>query len=95
MRPSVDSRQLFQTSISGAQFRNDFDSPGDQGMVDRAIAWRERGRATTMLRTASDGADVILEDEGLEWEVVEGHGTGKGHREKISSEQGFKKLRRR
>nr|XP_019008341.1 uncharacterized protein I206_06900 [Kwoniella pini CBS 10737]OCF47122.1 hypothetical protein I206_06900 [Kwoniella pini CBS 10737] len=44
---------------------------------DRAIAWRERGRATTMLRTASDGADVVIEETGMEWEVTNPHGTGK------------------
>lgn len=31
-----------------------------------------------MLRTASDGADVALEEGGMEWEVVNPHGTGKG-----------------
>nr|XP_018265333.1 uncharacterized protein I303_01697 [Kwoniella dejecticola CBS 10117]OBR87491.1 hypothetical protein I303_01697 [Kwoniella dejecticola CBS 10117] len=44
---------------------------------DRAVAWRERGRATTMLRTASDGADVVVEETGMEWEVTNPHGTGK------------------
>lgn len=46
---------------------------------DRALAWRNRGRATAMLRTTSDGADVVLEEGGMEWEVVNPHGTGKGH----------------
>ncbi|WWC86774.1 uncharacterized protein L201_001653 [Kwoniella dendrophila CBS 6074] len=44
---------------------------------DRAIAWRNRGRATTMLRTASDGADVTIEETGMEWEVTNPHGTGR------------------
>lgn len=30
-----------------------------------------------MLRTASDGADVIIGDGGQEWEVANPHGTGK------------------
>lgn len=30
-----------------------------------------------MLRTASDGADVVVEENGLEWEVVNPHGVGK------------------
>ncbi|KAK6903592.1 hypothetical protein I203_107097 [Kwoniella mangroviensis CBS 8507] len=44
---------------------------------DRALAWRNRGRATAMLRTASDGADVCIEETGMEWEVLNPHGTGK------------------
>ncbi|WRT64661.1 uncharacterized protein IL334_001595 [Kwoniella shivajii] len=44
---------------------------------DRALAWRNRGRVTTMLRTASDGADVVVEETGMEWEVTNPHGTGK------------------
>lgn len=51
---------------------------GKMGVAERAFAWRERGRATAMLRTASDGADVVLEEGGMEWEVVEPHGTGRG-----------------
>jgi len=31
-----------------------------------------------MLRTSSDGADVLLEEGELEWEVVNPHGTAKG-----------------
>lgn len=46
---------------------------------ERALAWRERGRATTMLRTASDGADVMVEEGGMEWDVLEPHGTGRRH----------------
>lgn len=49
------------------------------GVTDRAVAWRSRGRATTMLRTSSDGADVTIEEGGMEWEVLNPHGTGKGH----------------
>ena len=33
-----------------------------------------------MLRTSSDGADVSVEENGMEWEVLQGHGTGKGQR---------------
>jgi hypothetical protein len=44
----------------------------------RALAWRNQGKATAMLRTSSDGADVSVEENGLEWEVIQGHGTGKG-----------------
>lgn len=45
---------------------------------ERAMAWHNQGKATAMLRTSSDGADVSLEENGIEWEVIEGHGTGKG-----------------
>jgi len=31
-----------------------------------------------MLRTSSDGADVLLEEGELEWEVINPHGTAKG-----------------
>lgn len=31
-----------------------------------------------MLRTASDGADVAVEEGGNEWEVINPHGTGRG-----------------
>jgi hypothetical protein len=31
-----------------------------------------------MLRTASDGADVVVEEGGNEWEVLNPHGTAKG-----------------
>lgn len=34
-------------------------------------------RRVMMLRTASDGADVIADHQGLEWAVANGHGTGK------------------
>ncbi|TXT11833.1 uncharacterized protein COLE_02243 [Cutaneotrichosporon oleaginosum] len=34
-------------------------------------------RRVAMLRTASDGADVIVDSNGLEWAVANGHGTGK------------------
>jgi len=54
---------------------------GRLGLGDRAVAWRSRGRATAMLRTSSDGADVVLEEGGMEWEVVNPHGTGKGRAE--------------
>ncbi len=64
-------------------------SPGDDRSVytsrlvadERALVWRDRGRATAMLRTCSDGADVVVEDNGLEWEVINPHGTAKGRRE--------------
>ncbi|GFZ47816.1 hypothetical protein JCM24511_05563 [Saitozyma sp. JCM 24511] len=45
---------------------------------ERAAVWHDRGRATTMLRTASDGADVVIEEGGNEWEVLNPHGTAKG-----------------
>lgn len=66
--------------VSPAHERNEeyFRGPRTSGVGDRAVAWRSRGRATTMLRTASDGADVALEEGGMEWEVVNPHGTGKG-----------------
>ncbi|WVR04726.1 hypothetical protein IAU60_001737 [Kwoniella sp. DSM 27419] len=44
---------------------------------ERALAWRNKGRATTMLRTSSDGADVVVEETGMEWEVTNPRGTGK------------------
>lgn len=34
-------------------------------------------RRVMMLRTASDGADVVADHGGLEWAVANGHGTGK------------------
>ncbi len=49
--------------------------------TERAVAWRERGRATAMLRTSSDGADVAIEENGMEWEVLTPHGTGKGQQD--------------
>jgi hypothetical protein len=57
------------------------DHHGRLGPGDRALAWRSRGRTTAMLRTSSDGADVVLEEGGMEWEVVNPHGTGKGRAE--------------
>lgn len=48
---------------------------------ERAMAWHNQGKATAMLRTSSDGADVTMEERGIEWEVIEGHGTGKGQRQ--------------
>ncbi|WWD21623.1 hypothetical protein CI109_106109 [Kwoniella shandongensis] len=44
---------------------------------DRAMIWQTKGRAPKMLRTSSDGADVVVEENGLEWEVTNPHGTGK------------------
>jgi hypothetical protein len=35
-----------------------------------------------MLRTASDGADVALDEGGMEWDVLNPHGTGKGRVER-------------
>lgn len=40
-----------------------------------------------MTRSASDGADVIIPEAGFEWEVVNPHGTGKGHHDVPSSVQ--------
>lgn len=34
-------------------------------------------RRVMLLRTASDGADVVADNQGLEWAVANGHGTGK------------------
>ncbi|CAD6576100.1 MAG: hypothetical protein TREMPRED_001578 [Tremellales sp. Tagirdzhanova-0007] len=45
---------------------------------DRALAWQDRGLATPMLRTASDGADVAIEENGMEWQVINPRGTCKG-----------------
>lgn len=39
-----------------------------------------------MLRTSSDGADVAIEENGLEWEVINPHGTGKGQHERPKPE---------
>ncbi|WVQ98166.1 hypothetical protein IAU59_005288 [Kwoniella sp. CBS 9459] len=60
-------------TVSGPQAR----PPTDRSPSDRALAWRNRGRNTTMLRTSSDGADVVIEETGMEWEVTNPHGTGK------------------
>lgn len=42
--------------------------------------------ATRLLRSSSTGADVAVDEGGMEWEVLEPHGTGKGqpgHRHKF------------
>lgn len=39
-----------------------------------------------MLRTSSDGADVVIEEGGMEWEIVEPHGTGRGQRRRATDE---------
>lgn len=36
-----------------------------------------------MLRSSSDGADVALDETGMEWEVRNPHGTGKREEEAI------------
>ncbi|WVO23894.1 uncharacterized protein IAS62_005251 [Cryptococcus decagattii] len=50
---------------------------------ERAIAWRNKGRSTVMLRSSSDGADVALDETGMEWEVRNPHGTGKREEEAV------------
>ncbi|WVQ75907.1 hypothetical protein IAR50_005542 [Cryptococcus sp. DSM 104548] len=50
---------------------------GTSQVSDRAVAWRNKGRATVMLRSCSDGADVVLDDSGMEWEVTNPRGTGR------------------
>ncbi|ODN79552.1 hypothetical protein L202_03507 [Cryptococcus amylolentus CBS 6039] len=50
---------------------------GTSQVSDRAVAWRNKGRSTVMLRSSSDGADVVLDDSGMEWEVMNPRGTGK------------------
>lgn len=53
---------------------------------ERALAYRDSGRQIAMVRTASDGADVAIEEDGNEWEVLNPHGTGKGHHGQEGSE---------
>lgn len=36
-----------------------------------------------MLRSSSDGADVALDETGMEWEVQNPHGTGKREEEAV------------
>lgn len=78
-----DGRHQSNTHVNGnGHGHSDIDisllNPGE-----RALAWRNQGKATAMLRTSSDGADVSVEENGMEWEVIQGHGTGKGqHRTK-------------
>lgn len=47
-----------------------------------------------LLRTASDGADVTAEEGGLEWEVRNPHGTGKGHLHDMKIHEGDPKMPR-
>ena len=78
----VISRRSYLFSLPDDRWDGERDGERDRGgMSDRAVAWLNRGRATAMLRTSSDGADVILEEGGMEWEIVNPHGTGKGQRE--------------
>ncbi|OCF33863.1 hypothetical protein I316_04575 [Kwoniella heveanensis BCC8398] len=67
------SQHLRARTVSGPESRPSM----DRSASDRALAWRNRGRNTTMLRTSSDGADVVVEETGMEWEVTNPHGTGK------------------
>jgi hypothetical protein len=48
---------------------------------ERTIAWRDAS-FTAMTRSASDGADVVIPEDGYEWKVINPHGTGKGHHPK-------------
>ncbi|WVQ83185.1 hypothetical protein IAT38_005324 [Cryptococcus sp. DSM 104549] len=61
---------------------------------DRAIAWRNRGRATVMLRANSDGADVVLEEGGHEWEVTNPRGTGRREADFGEEEEEMRMTRR-
>ncbi|KAL0243554.1 hypothetical protein I308_105520 [Cryptococcus tetragattii IND107] len=60
-------------SVAGRGTSNAVSKPASE----RAIAWRNKGRSTVMLRSSSDGADVALDETGMEWEVRNPHGTGK------------------
>ncbi|WVQ91793.1 hypothetical protein IAS59_005596 [Cryptococcus gattii] len=66
-------------SVSGRGASNAVSKPASE----RAIAWRNKGRSTVMLRSSSDGADVALDETGMEWEVRNPHGTGKREEEAI------------
>lgn len=46
-----------------------------------------------MLRTSSDGADVAVEENGNEWEVIRGHGTGKGQHRTLAKTTGCSSMR--
>ena len=48
-----------------------------------------------MLRTSSDGADVAVEENGLEWEVLNPHGTSKGQHPAAMDPEERALLRRR
>lgn len=65
--PALPSRRRsVATTVRSAASNQNTMSPG---------AWGPRRIA--MLRTASDGADVIADPNGIEWAVANGHGTGK------------------
>lgn len=74
------NRQPFAASITAGPGAGHVDN-SREALADpsaRAYAWRARGMSTTMLRTTSDGADYVIEENGIEWEVTNPHGTGKG-----------------
>lgn len=48
-----------------------------------------------MLRSSSAGADVAIDEGGMEWEVLEPHGTGKGQPGNPRTEVGPGTVRRR
>lgn len=73
--PSIASKRPSLVTNGSSDHMEFLRSP--QNPSERAVAWRDRGKATAMLRTASDGADVVVEEGGLEWEVVNPHGRGK------------------
>ncbi|XAO24672.1 hypothetical protein I312_103478 [Cryptococcus bacillisporus CA1280] len=66
-------------SVAGRGTSNAVSKPASE----RAIAWRNKGRSTVMLRSSSDGADVALDETGMEWEVRNPHGTGKREEEAV------------
>ncbi|OWZ33295.1 hypothetical protein C356_05394 [Cryptococcus neoformans c45] len=66
-------------SIGGRGTSNAVSRPASE----RAIAWRNKRRSTVMLRSSSDGADVALDETGMEWEVQNPHGTGKREEEAV------------
>ena len=58
----------------------------------RALSLSQMEKSRMMLRTTSDGADVILDDGALEWTVVNPHGVFKG--QKPVSEERLARKRR-
>ncbi|ORY30331.1 hypothetical protein BCR39DRAFT_564873 [Naematelia encephala] len=88
-RPSINTNMSGDASDAISRVSHRTASPSEdrasfvaRSMSDRALAWRDRGRTTAMLRTSSDGADVMIEEGGMEWEVVNPHGTGRGQSER-------------
>ena len=76
-------RSLWETSVEHRSIKDErVEGPRSsltaRTVSDRALAWQDRGLATPMLRTASDGADVAIEENGMEWQVINPRGTCKG-----------------